>query len=204
MAQYFVIHAENPQSRLIQQAVQLIQQGGVIACPTDSSYALVCAMDFKDAQTRIRRLRGVDDDHPFTLLCRDLAEISTYAKVNNTQFRLLKAMTPGAYTFLLEASREVPRRLQHPKRSTIGLRVPKHVVTQALLDALNTPLISMTLQMPDEAAPMSVGWEIRETLEHQVDAVIDSDIVHVGATTVLDLTQDPPELVRAGVAPWPL
>jgi tRNA threonylcarbamoyl adenosine modification protein (Sua5/YciO/YrdC/YwlC family) len=204
MAQYFVIHAENPQSRLIQQAVQLIQQGGVIACPTDSSYALVCAMDFKDAQTRIRRLRGVDDDHPFTLLCRDLAEISTYAKVNNTQFRLLKAMTPGAYTFLLEASREVPRRLQHPKRSTIGLRVPKHVVTQALLDALNTPLISMTLQLPDEAAPMSVGWEIRETLEHQVDAVIDSDIVHVGATTVLDLTQDPPELVRAGVAPWPL
>jgi len=203
MAQYFVIHAENPQSRLIQQAAQLLKQGGVLACPTDSSYALVCLMEFKDAQTRIRRLRGVDDEHPFTLICRDLAEIGTYAKVNNSQFRLLKAMTPGAYTFLLEASREVPRRLQHPKRSTIGLRVPKHVVTQALLDALDSPLLSMTLQLPGDDAPMSVGWEIREALEHQIDAVIDSDIVHVGATTVVDLTQDPPELVRAGVAPWP-
>lgn len=203
MAQYFVIHAENPQSRLIQQAAQMLKQGGVLACPTDSSYALVCLMEFKDAQTRIRRLRGVDDEHPFTLICRDLAEIGTYAKVNNSQFRLLKAMTPGAYTFLLEASREVPRRLQHPKRSTIGLRVPKHVVTQALLEALDSPLLSMTLQLPDDEAPMSVGWEIREALEHQIDAVIDSDIVHVGATTVVDLTQDPPELVRAGVAPWP-
>ena len=203
MAQYFVIHAENPQSRLIQQAAQLLKQGGVLACPTDSSYALVCLMVFKDAQTRIRRLRGVDDEHPFTLICRDLAEIGTYAKVNNSQFRLLKAMTPGAYTFLLEASREVPRRLQHPKRSTIGLRVPKHVVTQALLEALDSPLLSMTLQLPGDEAPMSVGWEIREALEHQIDAVIDSDIVHVGATTVVDLTQDPPELVRAGVAPWP-
>lgn len=203
MAQYFVIHAENPQTRLIQQAAQLLKQGGVLACPTDSSYALVCLMEFKDAQTRIRRLRGVDDEHPFTLICRDLAEIGTYAKVNNGQFRLLKAMTPGAYTFLLEASREVPRRLQHPKRSTIGLRVPKHVVTQALLEALDSPLLSMTLQLPGDEAPMSVGWEIREALEHQIDAVIDSDIVHVGATTVVDLTQDPPELVRAGVAPWP-
>lgn len=203
MAQYFVIHAENPQSRLIQQAAQLLKQGGVLACPTDSSYALVCLMEFKDAQTRIRRLRGVDDEHPFTLICRDLAEIGTYAKVNNSQFRLLKAMTPGAYTFLLEASREVPRRLQHPKRSTIGLRVPKHVVTQALLEALDSPLLSMTLQLPGDEAPMSVGWEIREALEHQIDAVIDSDIVHVGATTVVDLTQEPPELVRAGVAPWP-
>jgi tRNA threonylcarbamoyl adenosine modification protein (Sua5/YciO/YrdC/YwlC family) len=203
MAQYFVIHAENPQTRLIQQAAQLLRQGGVLACPTDSSYALVCLMEFKDAQTRIRRLRGVDDEHPFTLICRDLAEIGTYAKVNNSQFRLLKAMTPGAYTFLLEASREVPRRLQHPKRSTIGLRVPKHVVTQALLEALDSPLLSMTLQLPNDEAPMSVGWEIREALEHQIDAVIDSDIAHVGATTVVDLTQDPPELVRAGVAPWP-
>lgn len=203
MAQYFIIHAENPQARLIQQAVQLLKQGGVLACPTDSSYALVCLMDYKDAQVRIRRLRGVDDEHPFTLICRDLAEIGTYAKVNNSQFRLLKAMTPGAYTFLLEASREVPRRLQHPKRSTIGLRVPRHVVTQALLEALDSPMLSMTLQLPGDEAPMSVGWEIRETLEHQIDAVIDSDIVHVGATTVLDLTQDPPELVRAGVAPWP-
>lgn len=203
MAQYFIIHAENPQTRLIQQAVQLLKQGGVLACPTDYSYALVCLMEFKDAQTRIRRLRGVDDEHPFTLICRDLAEIGTYAKVNNSQFRLLKALTPGAYTFLLEASREVPRRLHHPKRSTIGLRVPKHIVVQALLEALDSPMLSMTLQLPGDETPMSVGWEIRETLEHQIDAVIDSDIVHVGATTVLDLTEDPPELVRAGVAPWP-
>lgn len=203
MAQYFVMHAENPQSRLIQQAAQLLKQGGILACPTDSSYALICLMEFKEAQTRIRRLRGVDDEHPFTLICRDLAEIGTYARVNNSQFRLLKALTPGAYTFLLEASREVPRRLQHPKRSTIGLRVPKHVVTQALLEALDSPVLSMTLQLPGDEAPMSVGWEIREALEHQIDAVVDSDIVHVGATTVLDLTQEPPELVRAGVAPWP-
>lgn len=203
MAQYFVMHAENPQSRLIQQAAQLLKQGGILACPTDSSYALICLMEFKEAQTRIRRLRGVDDEHPFTLICRDLAEIGTYARVNNSQFRLLKALTPGAYTFLLEASREVPRRLQHPKRSTIGLRVPKHVVTQALLEALDSPVLSMTLQLPGDEAPMSVGWEIREALEHHIDAVVDSDIAHVGATTVLDLTQEPPELVRAGVAPWP-
>ena len=203
MAQYFVMHAENPQSRLIQQAAQLLKQGGILACPTDSSYALICLMEFKEAQTRIRRLRGVDDEHPFTLICRDLAEIGTYARVNNSQFRLLKALTPGAYTFLLEASREVPRRLQHPKRSTIGLRVPKHVVTQALLEALDSPVLSMTLQLPGDEAPLSVGWEIREALEHHIDAVVDSDIAHVGATTVLDLTQEPPELVRAGVAPWP-
>lgn len=203
MAQYFVIHAENPQARLIQQAVQLLQQGGVVACPTDSSYALMCLMTHKAAQTRIRQIRQVDDEHPFTLVCRDLADIGTYAKVNNSQFRLLKACTPGPYTFLLEASREVPRRLQHPKRSTIGLRVPDHVVTQALLQALATPVLSMTLQLPDDDVPMSSGWEIREALEHQLDAVIDSDIVHVGATTVVDLTQEPPVLVRAGVAPWP-
>lgn len=203
MAQYFVIHAQNPQVRLIQQAVQLLKQGGILACPTDSSYALVCLMEFKEAQTQIRRLRGVDDEHPFTLICRDLAEIGTYAKVNNSQFRLLKALTPGAYTFLLEASREVPRRLHHPKRSTIGLRVPKHIVTQSLLEALDSPMLSMTLQLPGDEAPMSVGWEIREALEHQIDAVIDSDIVHVGATTVLDLTEEPPSLIRLGVAPWP-
>lgn len=203
MAQYFVIHAENPQARLLQQAVQILQQGGVIACPTDSSYALVCLMEHKDAQTRIRRVRQVDESHPFTLVCRDLAEIGTYAKVNNSQFRLLKAYTPGAYTFLLEASREVPRRLQHPKRSTIGLRVPQHVVMQSLLETLQSPLLSMTLQLPGDEAPMSGGWEIRERLEHQLDAVIDSDIAHVGATTVVDLTQEPPALIRAGVAAWP-
>jgi tRNA threonylcarbamoyl adenosine modification protein (Sua5/YciO/YrdC/YwlC family) len=203
MAQYFVIHAENPQPRLVQQTVKLLEEGGVVACPTDSSYALVCLMQHKEAQTRIRRIRQVDEVHPFTLVCRDLAEISTYAKVNNSQFRLLKAYTPGAYTFLLEATREVPRRLQHPKRSTIGLRVPAHVVTQAVLEALNAPLLSMTLQLPGEAVPMSVGWEIREALEHQVDAVIDTDSALAGATTVVDLTAEPPVVVRSGVGPWP-
>ena len=203
MAQYFVIHADNPQPRLIQQAVKLMEEGGVIACPTDSSYALICMMQHKDAQTRIRRIRQVDDDHPFTLVCRDLAEISTYAKVNNSQFRLLKAYTPGAYTFLLEATREVPRRLQHPKRSTVGLRVPAHPVIQNLLEALHAPLLSMTLQLPGETVPMSVGWEIREMLEHHIDAVIDSDSIQSGPTTVLDLTEDPPALIRAGVANWP-
>lgn len=203
MSQYFVIHAENPQPRLIQQTVKLLEDGGVVACPTDSSYALLCLMQHKDAQTRIRRIRQLDETHPFTLVCRDLGEISTYAKVNNSQFRLLKAYTPGAYTFLLEASREVPRRLQHPKRSTIGLRVPAHVMLQTLLEALNAPLLSMTLQLPDEPLPMSVGWEIREALEHQVDAVIDVDCVLPGATTVVDLTEDPPQLVRMGVADWP-
>lgn len=203
MAQYFVIHAENPQPRLIQQAVKLLEEGGVIACPTDSSYAIICMMQHKDAQTRIRRIRQVDDDHPFTLVCRDLAEISTYAKVNNSQFRLLKAYTPGAYTFLLEATREVPRRLQHPKRSTVGLRVPAHPVIQSLLEALHAPLLSMTLQLPGETVPMSVGWEIREMLEHHIDAVIDSDSIQSGPTTVVDLTEDPPALIRAGVANWP-
>ncbi len=203
MAQYFVVHAQNPQARLIQQAVQLLQQGGILAMPTDSSYALTCLMDFKEAQTRIRRIRQVDEQHPFTLMCRDLAEIGTYAKVNNQQFRLLKAYTPGPYTFLLDATREVPRRLQHPKRSSIGLRVPHHVVTQALLQALNAPVLSMTLQLPGDIQPLSVGWEIRELLEHQVDAVVDSDIMHVGLTTVVDLTEDPPNVVRTGVGVWP-
>lgn len=203
MAQYFAVHAQSPQARLIQQTVQCLQQGGVIAMPTDSSYALACLMTFKDAQTRIRRIRMVDEQHPFTLMCRDLAEISTYAKLNNQQFRLLKAYTPGPYTFLLDATREVPRRLQHPKRNSIGLRVPNHMVTQAILTQLDAPLLSMTLQLPGDLQPLSVGWEIREALEHQVDAVVDSEIMHVGATTVIDLTQDAPVVVRQGVGVWP-
>lgn len=203
MAQYFVIHADNPQSRLIQQAVAILRQGGVMAFPTDSSYALACLMANKDAQTRIRRIRQLDETHLFTLMCRNLAEIGTYARVDNTQFRLLKAYTPGPYTFVLNASREVPKRLQHEKRSTIGLRVPAHAVTQALLDALDEPLLSVTLQMPEDDVPMSSGWEIRERLEHAVDVVIDSALSEAGLTTVVDLTQEPPEVVRQGLAPWP-
>ena len=199
MAQYFVIHADNPQPRLVKQAVDILLNGGVIAYPTDSSYALGCALGFKEAQARIRNIRGVDDSHLFTLMCRNLSELSVYAKVDNAQFRLLKANTPGPYTFILEASREVPRRLLHAKRSTIGLRVPQHTVTQAILDAINAPLLSMTLQLPNDDAPLNIAWEIREQLEHHVDLVIDSTIAQMGETTVVDLTGEAPQLIRQGI-----
>ncbi|MGZ8270012.1 MAG: L-threonylcarbamoyladenylate synthase [Methylophilus sp.] len=199
MAQYFVINADNPQPRLIKQAVEILENGGIVAYPTDSSYALGCALGHKDAQDAIRRVRSLDDSHLFTLMCRNLSELSIYAKVNNAQFRLLKANTPGPYTFILEASREVPRRLQHAKRSTIGLRVPQHAVVQALLEALGAPLLSMTLQLPDDELPMSIAWEIRERLEHQVDLVIDSDTPQIGETTVVDLTGESPEILRQGI-----
>jgi len=198
MSQYFSIHPENPQPRLIRQAAEIIRDGGVVAYPTDSSYALGCHLGDKDAQERIRAIRGVDDSHHFTLVCRNLAEIANYAKVDNSQFRLLKANTPGSYTFILQASREVPRRLQHPKRSTIGLRVPDHAVTLALLEELNEPLLSMTLLLPGETEPMNQAWEIREQLEHQVDLVIDAGACDAQPTTVIDLTGEVPQLVRAG------
>lgn len=200
MAQYFSIHAENPQFRLIHQTAEILRAGGVIAYPTDSSYALGCMMEFKDAQDRIRQIRGLGDGHLFTLVCRNLSELATYAKVDNTIFRLLKANTPGAYTFILNASREVPRRLQHPKRSTVGIRVPNHTVVQALLEELGEPILSMTLQLPGDEEPMNVAWEIRERLEHQVDLVIDSEIHAIGMTTVIDLTQETPQLIRQGAA----
>lgn len=199
MAQYFVINADNPQPRLIKHAVEILRDGGVIAYPTDSSYALGCMIGFKDAQDRIRQIRGLGDDHLFTLICRNLSELSVYAQVDNSQFRLLKANTPAAYTFVLKATREVPRRLQHPKRSAVGIRVPDHLVVQALLDELAQPLLSMTLQLPDEDAPMNEGWEIRERLESQVDLVIDSVIRFAGLTTVIDLTTPEPVLIRQGV-----
>jgi tRNA threonylcarbamoyl adenosine modification protein (Sua5/YciO/YrdC/YwlC family) len=205
MAQYFVIHADNPQARLIHQAVEILKAGGVIAYPTDSSYALGCMIGNKDAQERIRQIRGVDEDHHFTLVCRNLAELATYAQVNNSQFRLLKANTPGQYTFVLKATREVPRRLQHPKRSTLGLRVPDHAVTQALLAELNEPLLSMTLSLKDEAEPLHEAWEIRDRLEHAVDLVIDAGVCSEVPTTVVDLTDDEPKLIREGagdIAPF--
>ncbi len=205
MSQYFSIHPDNPQHRLIHQAAEIIRNGGVVAYPTDSSYALGCHLGDKEAQERIRAIRGVDESHMFTLVCRNLAEISTYAKVDNSQFRLLKANTPGSYTFILQASREVPRRLQHPKRSTIGLRVPDHAVTLALLEELNEPLLSMTLQLPGEEEPMNQAWEIRERLEHVVDLVIDAGACDLLPTTVIDLTGDAPRLVRQGkgnIAPF--
>ena len=198
MAQYFVIHEENPQTRLINQAVEILKNGGVIAYPTDSTYALGCMIGNKDAQERIRQIRGVDESHHFTLVCRNLAELATYAQVNNSQFRLLKANTPGQYTFVLKATREVPRRLQHPKRSTLGLRVPDHVVTQVLLEALGEPLLSMTLSLPNETEPLHEAWEIRDRLEHQLDLVIDAGICSEVPTTVIDLTDDEPKLLRQG------
>ena len=198
MAQYFNIHPDDPQQRLIRQAAEIFRNGGVVAYPTDSSYALGCMLGNKEAQERIRQIRGVDEDHHFTLVCRNLAEIAVYARVDNSQFRLLKANTPGSYTFILQASREVPRRLQHPKRSTIGLRVPDHAVTLALLEELNEPLLSMTLMLPGDETPLSEAWEIRERLEKQVDLVIDAGACDVLPTTVIDLTGEVPELVRLG------
>jgi tRNA threonylcarbamoyl adenosine modification protein (Sua5/YciO/YrdC/YwlC family) len=198
MAQYFMIHAETPQLRLVRQAVEILQAGGVVAYPTDSSYALGCHLGDKTAQERIRMIRGVDQHHNFTVVCRNLAEISIYAKVNNSQFRLLKANTPGSYTFILQASREVPRRLQHPKRATVGLRVPDHIVTQAILQELNEPLLSMTLQLLGDDAPLNEAWEIRERLEHQVDLVIDAGACSVEPTSVIDLTGTVPLVVRRG------
>jgi tRNA threonylcarbamoyl adenosine modification protein (Sua5/YciO/YrdC/YwlC family) len=198
MAQYFVINAENPQARLIKHAVEILREGGVIAYPTDSSYALGCMLGFKEAQDKIRQIRGLGDAHLFTLVCRNLSELSVYAQVENNQFRLLKANTPGAYTFILNATREVPRRLQHPKRSAVGIRVPKHAVVQALLEELGEPMLSMTLQLPGDEEPLNEAWEIRDRLEHSVDLVIDSAIHHVGLTTVIDLTASVPALIRQG------
>jgi tRNA threonylcarbamoyl adenosine modification protein (Sua5/YciO/YrdC/YwlC family) len=200
MAQYFVIHAENPQARLIQHTVEILRAGGVIAYPTDSSYALGCMLGFKAAQDRIRQIRQVSDKQLFTLICRNLSELANYAKVDNAQFRLLKANTPGAYTFILNATREVPKRLQHPKRNAVGIRVPNHPVVQAILDALGEPMLSMTLQIGEDEAPMHMAWEIRERLEHQLALVIDAEMTPIGLTTVIDLTAETPQLIRQGVA----
>ncbi len=200
MAQYFVIHAENPQARLVKHTVEILREGGVVAYPTDSSYALGCMLGVKAAQDKIRQIRQVSDKQLFTLVCRNLSELANYAKVDNSQYRLLKANTPGAYSFVLNATREVPRRLQHPKRSAVGIRVPDHQVVQAILEELGEPMLSMTLQITGDDAPMNVAWDIRERFEHQLDLVIDSDIHHVGATTVIDLTEETPQLIRAGVA----
>ena len=199
MAQYFVIHAENPQARLIKHTVEILRDGGIIAYPTDSSYAFGCMLGNKEAQNRIRKIRQVDDKQLFTLVCSNLSELATYAKVDNAQFRLLKANTPGAYSFILNATKEVPKRLQHSKRSAVGIRVPNHQVVQAILEELGEPMLSMTLQIGEEE-PMNIAWEIRDKLERQLDLVIDSEIHHIGFTTVIDLTEQTPQLIRQGVA----
>ena len=198
MSQFFILYPDNPQPRLIKQAAAILRDGGVIALPTDSSYALACHLGDKSAQDRIRTIRAVDDKHHFTLMCRDLSEIAVYARVDNQQFRLLKANTPGSYTFILEATREVPKRLQHPKRNTIGLRVPDHPITLALLAELDEPLLTMTLILPDETMPMHAADSIREQLEHQLDLIIDAGACGIEPTTVIDLTHGEPQLMRAG------
>lgn len=198
MSQFFNIHLDNPQPRLIAHTAEILQEGGVIAYPTDSGYALGCMLGFSDAQTRIRQIRGVDDKHLFTLVCRNLSELGNYAVVNNSQFRLLKANTPGAYTFILNATREVPKKLQHAKRNAVGIRVPQHRVVQAILEAIDAPLLSMTLHIAGEDEGLSEAWEIRDKLEHLVDLVIDAGHCSAGATSVIDLTNDAPLLIRAG------
>lgn len=198
MAQFFSIHTDTPHLRLIKQAVTIVRNGGIIIYPTDSCYALGCHLGDKDAMTRIRTIRQVDERHHFTLVCRNLAEISTYAKVDNSQYRLLKATTPGSYTFILQATREVPRRMQHPKRNTIGLRVPDHPIVLALLQELDEPLLSSTLILPGDDYPLNDTDEIRERLEHQVDLVMDAGSCGIEMTTVIDLTTDVPELIRQG------
>jgi tRNA threonylcarbamoyl adenosine modification protein (Sua5/YciO/YrdC/YwlC family) len=188
MSQYFEVHPQNPQPRLLKQAVALLQKGGVLAVPTDSSYALVCHLDDKAAADRLRRIRGVDDKHHLTLLCRDLSELASYARVDNRQYRLLKLGTPGPFTFILEASKEVPRRVSHPSRKTIGLRVPEHTVLQALLELHGAPLLATTLIAPGEQAPMNDAHEIRERFEHELAAVLDAGACALDPTSVVDLT----------------
>jgi tRNA threonylcarbamoyl adenosine modification protein (Sua5/YciO/YrdC/YwlC family) len=199
VSQFFAIHPETPQARLIQQAVSIIQGGGVIVYPTDSAYALGCQLGDKKAMERIRRIRSLQENHNFTLVCRDLSELGTYAHVDNTTYRLLRHATPGPYTFVLEATREVPRRLIQPKRKTIGLRVPDHPIPQALLHALNEPLMSATLIMPEDDYPMTDPYDIRDSLEHEVDLVIDGGFCGLEATSVVDLTGPTPVVLRAGV-----
>jgi tRNA threonylcarbamoyl adenosine modification protein (Sua5/YciO/YrdC/YwlC family) len=198
MSQYFEVHPANPQPRLLRQAAQILHNGGVAAIPTDSSYALVCHLDDKAAAEQLRRIRGVDERHHLTLLCRDLSEVASYARVDNKQYRLLKAGTPGPFTFILEATKEVPRRVSHPSRRTIGLRVPDHAVTRALLDLLGQPLLATTLIAPDEIEPMNDPERIRARFEKVVQAIVDAGACPMRPTTVVDLTGDPPVLLRLG------
>lgn len=198
MAQLFEVHPEHPQARLLKQAAAFLHQGGVVAVPTDSSYALVCHLDDKSAVDQLRRIRGVDERHHLTLLCRDLSELASYARVDNQQYRLLKLATPGPYTFILEATKEVPRRVSHPSRRTIGLRVPDHRVTQALLAEMGQPLLATTLILPDESEPLNDAQAIREALQKRIQAIVDAGACPMAPTTVIDLSQGGAEVLRQG------
>jgi tRNA threonylcarbamoyl adenosine modification protein (Sua5/YciO/YrdC/YwlC family) len=198
MSQYFEVHPDNPQVRLLKQAAQILHAGGVCAVPTDSSYALVCHVDDRDAATALRRIRQVDERHLLTLMCRDLSELSSYARVDNRQYRLLKLATPGPYTFILEATKEVPRRVSHPSRRTVGLRVPDHVVLQQLLAVFGEPLLSTTFIPPGEVEALNDPLVIRDRFEKQLQAIVDAGACPMSPTTVIDLTEDPPTLIRLG------
>jgi tRNA threonylcarbamoyl adenosine modification protein (Sua5/YciO/YrdC/YwlC family) len=198
VSQYFELHPSNPQPRLLKQAAQILHDGGIAAVPTDSSYALVCHLDDKAAAERLRRIRGVDDKHHLTLLCRDLSELARFARVDNRQFRLLKLGTPGPYTFILEATKEVPRRLSHPSRRTIGLRVPEHLALQALLEVFGQPLLATTLIPPGETEALNDAQDIRARFEKLLQAVLDAGACPLQPTTVIDLSGDEPVLVRQG------
>lgn len=207
MARYLAIHPDDPQPRLVSQAADVVRAGGVVALPTDSCYALGCRLGDKEAVERIRQIRAVDERHHLTLMCRDLSEIAQFARVNNTQYRLLKATTPGSYTFILEGTKELPRRVLHPKRKTIGLRVPAHKVALVLLAELGEPLLTSTLMLPGDEAPLTEGWEIQERLNDCIELVLDGGFCGTQPTTVLDLTTLPPVLMRAGrgsLAPFAL
>ena len=199
MSQFFSIHPDNPQQRLISQAVEIIRKGGVVAYPTDTTYALGCRIGDKQPLERIRRLRRLDEKHLYTMMCRDLSELGVYARVSNQVFRQLKAHTPGAYTFILEATKEVPRRLQSGKRKQIGLRVPDNRILQAILDTLDEPILNTTLILPDDEYPLIDPYDIRDVLEHQVDLVIDGGYGGLEETTVVDLSAEIPELIRQGL-----
>jgi tRNA threonylcarbamoyl adenosine modification protein (Sua5/YciO/YrdC/YwlC family) len=198
MSQFFSIHAETPQARLIKQAADIIRGGGLVVYPTDSCYALGCSLDNKDGLERIRRIRQLDDKHHFTLACSDLSQLGSYAKVDNRTFRMLKAATPGSYTFILQATKEVPRRVWHPKKQTVGLRVPDHAVALALLEELGEPMLSTTLLLPGEDEAMTDAWEIRDRLEREVDLVIEGGYCGTEPTTVVDLSDDYPVILRQG------
>jgi tRNA threonylcarbamoyl adenosine modification protein (Sua5/YciO/YrdC/YwlC family) len=198
MAQFFQIHPENPQQRLIAQAVDIIRKGGIVVYPTDSAYALGCHIGDKDALDRIRAMRQLDKNHNFTLMCRDLSELATYARVDNTVYRLIKNHTPGAYTFILEATAEVPRRLMHPKRKTIGLRVPDNPIALSLMQELGEPIMTSSLLMPGDEYPMADPYDIRDAIGNHVDLIIDGGYCGMETTTIIDLTGDTPQLIRQG------
>ena len=198
MAKYFDVHPDNPQPRAIHQVAELVRADGLVAYPTDSCFALGCRIGSKDALDRIREIRHLDERHHFTLMCRDFGQLGQFVTINNSLFRSIKAATPGPYTFILPATREVPRRLLHPKKKTVGVRIPDHVVAQAILTELGEPMVSSTLLLPGEDEPMTQGWEIKETLDHQIDAVVDSGECGTEPTTVIDFSSGVAEILRKG------